>query len=153
MIGTWKMCSTDGKYYEYKITENHIIILMAPSNKPYVFAIENLNRNGFLIREFENGDEYIFNNDHLRLISKSKNQIILKSLRFDKEYQFVKANFSINKIDSSNIQAWQKITIDQYNKRAEYNNCVDSINEKDIETLDLKMLDVNDTPKFNINEK
>ena len=147
LIGTWTMCSMDGKYYEYKITKNYIVVLQDKLDKPQVFKIKKIKQDEFLITEFKNGDEYIFGNDKLTLVAADKNRITLKSSRFDKQYLFVKANFLIKEIDSTNLNAWHKETIIQYKKRAKNNECADSLNKKDIETIDLKMLDEDDIIK------
>ena len=156
LIGTWTMCSMDGKYYEYKITKNYIIVLMEKLERPLVFKIEKLKKNGVLISEFKDGDEYIFNNDKLTLIAEDKNRITVKSSRFDEQYQMFKADFLIKEIDSTNLNTWYKETIIQYKKRAKLKKCQDirSEKEKQIDTIDIKMLDESDVPTdFDIKNK
>ena len=156
LIGTWTMCSMDGKYYEYKITKNYIIVLMEKLERPLVFKIEKLKKNGVLISKFKDGDEYMFENEKLTLVDENKNRITIKSSKFNKQYEFVKADFLIKEIDSTNLNIWYTETITQFKKRAKLKKCQDNRSEKEkqIDTIDIKMLDESDVPTdFDIKNK
>ncbi len=145
--GTWKRCNKDGSYYEYKFTNKYLLMLDTNSGSVSIFGNKNIDK-GIILFEFENGDNLLVNNDTLIAISKSKSKVILKSIHTYETYEFNKAKFEIDEIDSLNMEAWKNKIFDNFEKRAEIENCPDvrTEAEKNIEILDMDEFEEEEIP-------
>lgn len=148
MVGNWSMCTKNGDYIEYKISKKHMIVLMNNIDKPIIFKT-NISKNEIHLTEYKNGDEYLLNNDKFILVSKGKNKIILKSVKLNKEYILEKADFSYEKIDSTNLDSWNLKIMNKFKKRTKSKNCqsISGKTDNQIDTLNIKMLEEGDLPK------
>ena len=94
-----------------------------------------------ILSKFKNGTELLINNDTLITISESEKKVVLKSTSTYDTYDFNKAEFTIDEIDSLNLESWKNKTLSEFKKRAEFRNCPDlrTDNEKSLDTLKLDM--------------
>ncbi len=152
-IGTWNKCLNDGSYFEYKITDEYIMVLTTKSEEITLFRNKILDKT-LIISEFKDGAELLINNDTLVTISKSKDKVVLKSTYTFDKYEFNKAEFKINEIDSINLESWKNKMLSEFKKRAEFRNCPDlrTDNEKALDTLELDM-EIEEEIPINIIEK
>lgn len=153
-IGTWYKCLGDGGYVEYKITEKYIIMLTTKSDEISLFR-NKITHNKLIISEFKNGTRLLMNNDTLVTISKSKNRIVLKSTYLYDKYEFNRAEFKIDEIDSANLEFWKIKTISEFKKRAEIKNCPDirPESEKALDSLKFNMEELEEEIPIEIIEK
>ncbi|TYB70627.1 hypothetical protein [Bizionia algoritergicola] len=141
-IGTWNKCLKDGSYFEYKITDEYIMVLTTKSEEIILFR-NKVTDKGLIMSEFKNGASLIINNDTLITVSESENKVILKSTYTYDTYEFNKAEFKIDKIDSLNLESWKNKTVSEFKKRAELASCLDlrTEEEKIIPTLNMDDLE------------
>lgn len=76
-IGAWNRCNKDGSYWEYKITDNYMLMLTTKSDDVWLFRNKFVDTT-MVLSEFENGPSLIINNDTLVPIVKSKNNFVFK---------------------------------------------------------------------------
>jgi len=150
-IGTWNKCLKDGSYFEYKITDAYIMVLTTKS-EVIIFFRNKLTDKGLIMSEFENGADLLINNDTLITVSESENKVVLKSTYTYETYEFNKAEFKIDKIDSLNLKSWKSKTLSEFKKRTELANCPDlrTEEEKVIPTLELDDIEEEEIPIIEI---
>src|SRR5690606_35933354 len=122
----------DGSYFEYKITDEYVMVL---TDKGIRLFQNNILNKTLVVSEFKDGTELLINNDTLVTISKSKDKVVLRSTYTFDKYEFNKAEFKIDEIDSINLESWKNKTLSEFRKRAELRNC------PDLRTDDEKELD------------
>lgn len=139
-IGTWYKCLKDGGYVEYKITDSYIMTLTTKSEEILLFR-NKIYDNKLIISELKDGAQLLLDNDTLVTFSKSKNRIVLKSTYLFDKYEFNRAEFKIDEIDSTNLEFWKTKAISEFKKRSEIKNCRDIRNESEkvLDTLKFDM--------------
>ncbi len=139
-IGTWYKCLKDGGFIEYKITDNYLLMLTTNSEEILLFKNKVTDKT-LILSEFQNGTQILMDNDTLVTISKSKNKIVLRSTYTFEKYEFNRAEFKIDEIDSANLELWKTKTLTEFKKRAKIKNCPDIRieSEKSLDTLEFDM--------------
>jgi hypothetical protein len=150
-IGTWNRCNKDGSYWEYKITDQYMLMLTTSSNEIWLFKNKVID-SSLVLSKFKNGLGLLINNDTLVTVKQSKNKVVLKSTYTWDNIELNKAEFDFEKIDSSNLESWKNKTLMEFKKRAESVNCPDlrTESEKIVPPLDLDDLDEEEIPIIEI---
>jgi hypothetical protein len=128
IVGTWNKCFRDGEYREYKIGNNHT--LMLTMNDKGISLFKNKIENDALIISGVN-DSLPNNTDTLTVISYTNDIIVLKSKFTKVEFELNKIENAIKKIDSTNIDEWKDKTLQDFQQRAGVINCPDLRTEKE----------------------
>ena len=129
-MGTWSNCTKDGSYWEYKITDQYMLMMRTPSNESLLFKTKVIDTS-LLVSEFENGSGLMYRNDTLVTIEQSENRIVLKSTYSWETVELNKANFDIEPIDSLHLEAWKTKVLADFKKRAALVNCPDIRTEEE----------------------
>ncbi len=140
-MGTWNRCNSDGSYWEYKITDQYILITRTLSNEVLLFKTKVVDTS-LLLSEFENGPGLMYTNDTLGIIEQSKNRIVLKSTYTWETVELNKADFDFEPIDSLHLETWKNKVLADFKKRATLMNCPDIRTE---EEKRLPMLEADDS--------
>ncbi|MCF1192256.1 hypothetical protein LRR18_11725 [Mangrovimonas sp. AS39] len=153
-IGTWNRCNKDGSYWEYKITDQYMLMLTTKYDDIGLFR-NKIADTTMILSEFENGLGLLINNDTLVTIVKSKNKVILRSTWARDNILLNKADFDYDKIDSTNLDSWKTKTISEFKKRAALKKCPDlrTEEEKNIPTLQLNESDNEEIPIIELEKK
>ena len=122
LIGTWSRCLDDGRYAEFRISHNLTVFLT--SEFEHIALIDSEIKNDTLINRKGINSSLLFENDTLVLTYQSANKIILKS-KWNYTLELNRIEDNIGKIDSLNLEDWEKETFREFKKRAEIKNCPD----------------------------
>ncbi len=141
-IGTWNRCNNDGSYWEYKITDDYMLMLTTKSEDIWLFKNKVID-SVIVLSDLESDRGLLINNDTLITFTKSKDKVVLKSKYTWDKIELNKAMINIDEIDSTNFDLWKSKTLFEFQKRAKSANCHDlrSESEKEIPTLDLNDID------------
>ncbi|NOY47560.1 MAG: hypothetical protein GXO84_05085 [Chlorobi bacterium] len=129
-IGTWNRCNKDGSYWEYKITEQYMLMLTTKSDEIWLFRNKVVDST-LVLSEFKKGVGLFINNDTLVTVKQTKNKIVLKSTYTWDNIELNKAGFDFDPIDSTNLESWKNKTLTEFNNRAKSANCIDIRTEKE----------------------
>lgn len=129
-IGTWSRCNRDGSYWEYKITDQYMLMTRTLSNEVLLFKTKVVDTS-LLLSEFKNGPGLMYRNDTLVTIEQSENKIVLKSTYTWETLELNKADFDIESIDSLHLEAWKSKTLADFKKRAALMDCPDIRTEEE----------------------
>jgi len=123
-IGTWNRCNKDGSYFEYKITNQYLIMMTTRSDDIWLFRNE-VSDSVMMLSEFINGSNLLINNDTFITIKQSKDRVVLKSSYTWDKLELFKAEFDYDEIDSTNLESWKTKTLSEFKKRVDAKNCPD----------------------------
>lgn len=129
-IGTWSRCNSDGSYWEYKITDQYLLMMRTLSNEVLLFKTK-VNDTNLLLSEFKNGPGLMYSNDTLVTIEQSENRIVLKSTYTWETVELNKADFDLEPIDSLHLEAWKSKVFADFKKRAALMDCPDIRTEEE----------------------
>ena len=129
-IGTWSKCNKDGSYWEYKITDQSILILNTFNDEVWHYKVQIVDTS-LLLSKFQNGPSLMFNNDTLVTIKQTEGKIVLKSTYTWDTYEFNKREFDFEPIDSTHLETWKAKVISDFKKRAELMSCPDLRTEEE----------------------
>jgi hypothetical protein len=152
-LGTWNRCNKDGSYWEYKITDQYMLMLTTQSDEVWLFRNKIVDTT-MILSEFENGLGLMINNDTLVPIEQLKNKVVLKSTYTWDNIELNRAEFDFAPIDSINLETWKSKTISDFKKRAELARCPDLRTEDEkIHTLNIDDLEEEEIPITEIEKK
>jgi hypothetical protein len=129
-IGTWGTCHKDGSYWEYKITDQSLLMVNTLSDQVWFFKLQVVDTN-LVLSKFRNGPGLLINNDTLVTIEQSKNSVILKSTYSWDTAELNKKEFDFDPIDSLNFEGWKSKVLTDFKKRAALVDCPDIRTEEE----------------------